>query len=88
MAKKSTVVSTGTGVVEKVGYNPHNYTSLICKGTSSDVLGSKFVVVIRDGEYSQYDNAFQSLVGKTVNFTFTSVNDVFVPQDIVFQSVE
>ena len=87
MAKKSEVTQ-GQGLVEKVGYNPHNLTSLICVGTSGEILGSKFVVVIQDGELSQYDNTRQELVGKTVTFNYQGVSDINVPLKRVFVSVE
>ena len=80
MAKKKTEYA----IVSRVGYTNDSKTVLFVVG-DGDVIGVDFKIMGITGEHEWYNpTLYNTLVGKKVEFTYTSVSDMRVPQGVQF----
>lgn len=89
MAKKQKQFE-GTGLIKNVGYNTSTVqTSLVVRGTSAEVFGADFVIALTEGPYSEYNSdIYQTLMNRTVLFTFEDIDDLRRPVNPQFIDIE
>ena len=79
----------GVAKIQNVGQDMATGNTVIyCVGQSSEIADSKFSLRIPDGEYAYYSvDVAKRLKGKSVLFSYLSVNEVRAPRSITFKAV-
>ena len=82
-------MTNGQGRIMNVGQDTiTGQTVVYCVGTSAEIANSKFSLRIPDGEYAYYSvDVAKRLKGKSVLFSYLSVNEVRAPRSITFKAV-
>ena len=79
----------GVGKIQQVGQDiASGNTVVYCVGTSAEIADSRFSLRISEGEYAFYSvDVAKRLKGKSVLFSYLSVNEVRAPRSITFKAV-
>lgn len=79
----------GVGKIQQVGQDISSGNTVVyCLGTSAEIADSKFSLRIPEGEYASYSvEIAKKLRGKTVLFSYLSMNDMRIPRSITFKAV-
>ena len=79
----------GSAKIENIGQDiSSGQTVIYCRGMSSEIADAKFSMRIPDGPYAFYSvDIAKKLRGKTVLFSYLSMNDLRIPRSITFKAV-
>ena len=80
---------SGVGKIQNIGQDLATGSTVVyCVGTSAEIADSKFSLRIPDGPYAFYSvDIAKNLRGKTVLFSYLSMNDMRIPRSITFKAV-
>ena len=80
---------SGVGKIQNIGQDiATGQTVVYCVGTSAEIADAKFSLRIPDGPYAFYSvDIAKKLRGKTVIFSYLSMNDMRIPRSITFKAV-
>lgn len=80
---------SGVGKIQNIGQDLATGSTVVyCVGTSAEIADSKFSLRIPDGPYAFYSvDIAKKLRGKTVLFSYLSMNDMRIPRSITFKAV-
>lgn len=80
---------SGVGKIQNIGQEiSTGHTIVYCVGTSAEIADAKFSLRIPEGEYAFYSvEIAKKLRGKTVLFSYLSMNDMRIPRSITFKAV-
>ena len=80
---------SGVGKIQNIGQDiSSGQTVVYCVGTSAEIADAKFSLRIPEGEYALYSvDIAKKLRGKTVLFSYLSMNDMRIPRSITFKAV-
>lgn len=82
-------MTNGQGRIMNVGQDTiTGKTVVYCVCTSAEIADAKFSLRIPEGEYAFYSvEIAKKLRGKTVLFSYLSMNDMRIPRSITFKAV-